>query len=187
MTRTAAYLRSAASVDLPRNTKCPLKFSPNGGRKNELRRHPKRWCRQFRRQWQDLLQPHLVSTVSRAVEGPSEASLALPVLPGLLSNNGEKHALVILEENNDWNLACHSTYPRIGSSSWQNTQPVASKLLYHLIYQSQRLGDTVLEQIWRQLGSCHPILEANRELESCLITSLSLAHIYNHSQLSSRH
>lgn len=68
----------------------------------------------------------------------------------------DEHALALLACPEIWNFP---NVKRIQESG--KFEAITSKLLYYLIFESQKLGGEVLTQFWNQLGECDGNLKEN--------------------------
>jgi len=71
-----------------------------------------------------------------------------------------QHALAILEVAESWEWPIVQRIQQSGEQGGKY-KAITTRLLYHLIIQSQALGGTVLGKFWTELGECHPKLKEN--------------------------
>jgi hypothetical protein len=82
-----------------------------------------------------------------------------------VSHAGEQVALAILTEAESWEWPITQCIQQSGNQGGKYNA-ITPRLLSALIIESQRLGGTVLDQFWYQLGNCHPDLKKNGEFQS---------------------
>jgi hypothetical protein len=72
----------------------------------------------------------------------------------------EQHALAILGQQDWWDWPSTKRTIETGKSNWEID---TTKLLYHLIVESQKFGGKILNLFWEQLGNCDERLKENSQ------------------------
>ena len=71
------------------------------------------------------------------------------------------HALSVLEKANSSGYWPPSKRNQSSGEEHGKYETNTALLLYHLIAESQKLGGTLLDHFWLQLGECHPRIKEN--------------------------